>query len=180
MRSRSLVFASLCLSVAVAAACRPASEDDRTTRSARSGLEPGVVDGNPTCASLGLGTMSVKDEGAVNGTFSLGGGATVTVSNANGTTFDWAATIGIDAVIVKGGPNANVYIYDPESMGDTGLHAPTNPATGTFYGLSHIDFCFDDDDVPDGGGSSSGGSSSGGSSSGGSSSGGSSSGGQTW
>jgi uncharacterized membrane protein YgcG len=176
MRSRSLYIAALFAPIVAAAACRGSDDEVVATRSAQSRLEPGVVEGNPTCADLGLGTASFKDEDAVNGTFSLAGGGTVTVSNADGNTFDWSATIGIDAVIVKGGPNALIYVYDPESMGATGLHAPTNPANGKFYGLSHIDFCFD---VETGGGSSSGGSSSGGSSSGGSSSGGSSSGGSS-
>jgi uncharacterized membrane protein YgcG len=179
MRARSLYIAALFAPAVAVGACREATDDEVATRSSQSRLEPGVVVGNPTCVSLGLGTAMFKDEGAVNGTFSLEGGGTVTVSNADGNTFDWSATIGIDAVIVKGGPNALVYTYDPESMGATGLHAPTNPNNGKFYGLSHIDFCYD----ADGGGSSSGGSSSGGSSSGGSSSGGSSSGGssgKTW
>jgi hypothetical protein len=202
MRSKKSLFISICFASVIlsAAACRVSSEDEESTRSAQSRLEPGVVEGNPTCASLGLGTAFVKDEDAKNGTFALGADGSVTVSNADGNTFDWSATIGIDAVIVKGGPNANVYVYDPESMGGSGLHAPVNPANGTFYGLSHIDFCYDvepctpgtpgcgpctpgTEGCPDGGsssgGSSSGGSSSGGSSSGGSSSGGSSSGGSS-
>jgi hypothetical protein len=45
-------------------------------------------------------------------------------------------------VIVKGGPNANLYDYTPDgAAADTDLHAPVNPANGGFYGLSHISFC---------------------------------------
>jgi hypothetical protein len=57
--------------------------------------------------------------------------------------FDWTSNIGVDQVIAKGGPNANVYTYDPESTGDTGLHAPVNPNNNRFFGLSHISFCYD-------------------------------------
>src|SRR3712207_7533499 len=37
------------------------------------------------------------------------------VTTASGAHFDWTATSGIDAVIVKGGPNANVYRYSPQA-----------------------------------------------------------------
>ncbi len=181
MRAMSILVGATAVVTAVAGfvACTTKFVgDDAKTGSTRSSLEPGDVEGNPTCASLGFGTSAVKIEDPENGTFSLGGDAEVVISNSDGATFDWSATIGVDAVIVKGGPNAKVYVYDPESMAGTGLHAPINPNTGNPYGLSHIDFCVDDT-PEDGGGSSSGGSSSGGSSSGGSSSGGSSS-GQTW
>lgn len=69
----------------------------------------------------------------------------MTVTNLDGTYFNWTSTIGMDAVIAKGGPNANVYVYDPpaESFGDTGLVSPTNPSNDKPYGLSHIEFCFD-------------------------------------
>ncbi|MCI0398418.1 MAG: hypothetical protein L0332_06115 [Chloroflexi bacterium] len=58
---------------------------------------------------------------------------------------DWSSTFGIDAVIVKGGSNANLYIYDPpaESFGDSGLHSPINPNNGDPFGLSHVEFCYD-------------------------------------
>jgi hypothetical protein len=60
-----------------------------------------------------------------------------------GQVFDWAATLGIDAVIVKGGSNSEAYVYVPESYGDIGLHAPTNPKNNTYYEISHIEFCYD-------------------------------------
>jgi hypothetical protein len=45
-------------------------------------------------------------------------------------------------VIVKGGPNANFYDYRPDGEdADKNLHAPVNPGSGDFYGLSHISFC---------------------------------------
>ena len=78
------------------------------------------------------------------GTYDLPGGNTVTVTT-DGVNFDWSSTLGMDAVIAKGGPNANAYVYDPpaESFGDTGLHSPINPNNGQPFGLSHISFCYD-------------------------------------
>ena len=107
-------------------------------------VTPQVVAGNPTCGGN-------KFDPPNNGTHNVPGFGSITVSNANGSTFDWSSTFGIDSVIVKGGPNSNVYTYDPpaESFGDTGLHAPVNPSNGQFFGLSHIEFCFDEDQPPE-------------------------------
>jgi len=111
-----------------------------------------VVPGNPGCddiAPAGETWIELKVEPPEDGEFSDG---TLTVNvdvrdTEDGQVFDWDSNIGVDAVIVKGGPNANVYLYDPESMGDTGLHAPVSPS-GQWAGLSHISFCYDEDDVP--------------------------------
>ncbi len=45
----------------------------------------------------------------------------------------------------KGGPNANLYRYDPpaEVIRDGHLHSPDQPEQRHAYGLSHIEFCFD-------------------------------------
>jgi hypothetical protein len=119
------------------------------------GVQPAFVAGNPDCEDIGLG-YGFKVDGGPNGTFSftssdgtLTGGAledpnsSVTISNSDGSYFDWASTLGLDAVIVKGGPNANVYYYDPEATSDTNLHSPINPSNNTPFGLSHIEFCYD-------------------------------------
>jgi hypothetical protein len=106
---------------------------------------PGVhfVAGNPTCDSLGLGTIEVKVEGDYNKTYALNAyGDTVTVSSTDGIHFDWTSTLGIDAVISKGGDNANVYVYDPEATSGNGLYSPDNGG-GNVPAISHIDFCFD-------------------------------------
>lgn len=55
---------------------------------------------------------------------------------------DWISNFPVDAVIVKGGPNANMYVYEPASMGDAGLTPPINERTGFPFGLSHIEFCY--------------------------------------
>jgi LPXTG-motif cell wall-anchored protein len=113
---------------------------------------PEGVDGNPTCGDLapeGVEWTEFKVEPVEDGTFS-DGTLTVTIdvhATDDGPTFDWTSNIGVDAVFVKGGPNGTLYLYDPpaESTGDTGLHAPVNPNNDKFFGLSHISFCYDED-----------------------------------
>jgi hypothetical protein len=102
---------------------------------------------NPTCQDLGLGYLfELKIDPPVSGTYNLpDNSGSVTVNITGQGTFDWSSTFGIDAVIVKGGPNANVYKYDPESMGETNLVTLINPNNDKPYGLSHISFCYDID-----------------------------------
>lgn len=106
-------------------------------------VEPVFVASNPNCASIESTWDELKVEPVSDGTYS-DGTLTVTV-DVDGSVFDWSSDIGVDAVLVKGGPDANLYRYDPpaEETADTGLHAPTNPANDQFYGLSHISFCYD-------------------------------------
>jgi LPXTG-motif cell wall-anchored protein len=102
-------------------------------------VTPTQVPGNATCPA---GTTELKVEPVESGTFTDG---TLTVTLVvTGDTFSFTSNIGVDVVIVKGGPNSNVYDYRPgESTGDTGLHAPINPKTGEPFGLSHVSFCYD-------------------------------------
>ncbi len=105
-----------------------------------------TVAGNPQCASGFAFTLKLEDgENLANGTF-----GPIVISNYNGTSFNWAIATGFlntydaNTVIVKGGPNAEVYLYtDPGDDSDQGLTAPINPNNGKFYGVSHISFCFD-------------------------------------
>lgn len=109
-------------------------------------VDPVFMPGNPSCSDLGYdfgfkpqpepppsGTYTFPAPDGVN-TFSL---------TSDGTYFDWSSTLSLDAVIVKGGPNANVYYYDPEASSDTGLHAPINPNNSQPYAISHIEVCYD-------------------------------------
>ena len=104
-------------------------------------VPPIVVEGNASCTDLGCdngyGSLQTPPGLHVPGTSS-----TVTISS-DGTYFDWTSTLGMDAVIVKGGNNSNVYTYDPESYGDDGLSAPTDLNNGKPFGISHIEFCYD-------------------------------------
>jgi hypothetical protein len=107
-------------------------------------VTPTEVRGNPACPA---GTTTLKIEPVVSGTFT-DGTLTVTIvvrDTADGQVFDFTSNIGVDQVIAKGGPNANVYTYSPEATSDTGLHAPVNPNNDMFFGLSHISFCYDAD-----------------------------------
>src|SRR5215218_2806804 len=110
--------------------------------------EPVYHPGNPSCYDLGY-DHELKFDPPTAGSAS-GDGVTVDLSLGSdqyGQLVDWTSSKSIDAVIVKGGPNANAYVYAGESSGDTGLHAPFN-GPGKYYGLSHVDFCWDDETPP--------------------------------
>jgi hypothetical protein len=109
-----------------------------------SSVEPGVIAGNPSCIDLGYDFgFKPQPEPPPSGTYSFPGGPNTVTLTSDGTYFDWVSTLGIDAVIAKGGPNANVYGYDPESFSDTGLRSPINPNNNQPYAISHIEFCYD-------------------------------------
>jgi outer membrane biosynthesis protein TonB len=108
-------------------------------------VTPIFVQGNATCALLLPGTTELKIEPVADGTYS-DGTLSVTIhvyDTAEGQVFDFTANMGVDGVYVKGGPDGNLYAYNPEEIADTGLHAPVNPENNTYYGLSHISFCYD-------------------------------------
>lgn len=102
-------------------------------------VTPFLVPGNPSCAVVqgaetwtqlkkdGPGGVVVLDDGVVK--------VTATISNDR-KSLSFTATPGIDAVIVKAGPEANVYVYDPDSTGDTNLVVPPAGAD-----ISHVSFC---------------------------------------
>ena len=111
------------------------------------------VGNNATCGQLapeGANWTELKVDPVEDGTFT-DGTLTVTIEVTGFTdddepqVFDWTSNIGVDAVFVKGGPGGLLYVYDPESTGDTGLHAPVNPNNDKFFGLSHVSFCYDKD-----------------------------------
>jgi hypothetical protein len=121
-------------------------EVEPETAQFRASVEPIVLPGNPDCPD---GTHElIKIEPVESGSYMVNGD--VITIDVDGVYFDWTSTHGIDAVIVKGGPNANLYYYDDplnpggaEAFSDTELSAPINPMTQTPYGLSHITFCYD-------------------------------------
>jgi hypothetical protein len=113
-------------------------------------VDPIAIDGgNPTCADFG-GWLEVKADPPADGVFS-DGTLTITISNfqqsdsGNPGSFDWASNIGVDAVFVKAGSDKHqLYLYAPESTGDTGL----GPQAGTGNGISHVSFCYDEGEEP--------------------------------
>lgn len=110
--------------------------------------------GNVTCDDIGMNAEgSTPRMNFSSGTFSpaLPGWLTVNVS---GKSIEWIASDlpnhlpngFIGAVIVKGGPSAHVYFYDPSgdwqgTVSDDGLQAPTMLRNGNVPGLSNITFC---------------------------------------
>jgi hypothetical protein len=124
-------------------------------------VTPVTIDGNPKCGEVNYIGFKVEssdfDVPTVTGTYYLDGTHYVTIetycvnsglmkidcgSEYDPNAFDWTSNFPVDAVIVKGGPNANMYVYDPASTGDTLLTPPINDLTETPYGLSHVEFCY--------------------------------------
>jgi hypothetical protein len=106
----------------------------------------GVVSGNPSCSSLGIGDAEIKIDPPAEGTFSAGG-LEVTITDLDERSFDWTSSPGVDAVIVKGGPNANLYVCDPEGTAGNDFVAPST-CGGKPCGLSHVSFCHDEEADP--------------------------------
>jgi hypothetical protein len=111
------------------------------------GVQPIWMEGNPKCEDLGLLGFKPQPEPPPTGTYTFPDGVNTVDINSDGKYFDWFSTIGIDLVIVKGGPNANLYVYNPESFGDTDLHPPVNPNNQKVYAISHIDYCYDNEQL---------------------------------
>ncbi len=107
-------------------------------------VTPVVIAGNPTCIDLGY-DFGFKIDPPTPGIYPVGNGS-ITWTSADGVYLDWSSTFGIDAVLVKGGPNAHLYTYNPPALafGDTGLHSPlgAGPGGSQPYGISHLEFCF--------------------------------------
>ena len=101
------------------------------------GDDPQEVSGNPRCPA---GTTSLKIEPVESGTYTDGRLRISLDVQASAKTVAFRSNLGLDEVIVKGGPAANVYAYGKGTSG-SGLHAPVN-ASGGWAGLSHVDFCY--------------------------------------
>ena len=95
-------------------------------------VPPVKVDGNPKCVDYGLTPITSGVTYSVHDTYYV----------------KWTSTVAVDWVIVKGGPNANIYKYPVDAFGDDWLHAPINPSTGMPYDISHVEFCGDGVDEP--------------------------------
>jgi hypothetical protein len=100
------------------------------------------VAGNPPCEE------GTKIEPVAPGWYPLpdGGQIRITIHDtAAGQTFDFltspSANFYVSSVIVKGGPNALLWTFEPPDNEGYGLHAPVNPKNEKYYGLSHL--CFD-------------------------------------
>jgi hypothetical protein len=104
-------------------------------------VTPTTIAGNPSCEG------GTKIEPVADGTYAVPGGSiTIDVTDKS---FDFTTSgVTVFQVIVKGGPNANLYDY--ASLGgvtsDTGLSAPLHG--GKPAGLSHLCFFTDDEKPP--------------------------------
>jgi hypothetical protein len=107
-----------------------------------------LVEGNPSCPQGQYASLKIDPWGG-NGTYKVDGKDTIQITNATDVSFDWKLVdpglhlYDIDAVIVKGGPNAYIYFYSNRGDdSDTNLISPDNPG-GNQAGISHVEFCFD-------------------------------------
>jgi hypothetical protein len=108
------------------------------------GITPYVVSGYPSCAQVGaVGTNSVTFTPPVNGASSNG----IYLLVDSSTSFGWYVlpeiqNVDVRTIIVKGGPNSNVYVYPGGDYSDGPITAPRNPKNGKLYDVGSATFCF--------------------------------------
>lgn len=140
-----------------------------STAAAHEGTEPEPTDDNLSCAELAehVGTdeewVEFKHEGFFEeeGEYDLvlsdrgtpdddSDDAIVTIIGTGPKNFDWEANVGIDAVFVKGGTAHGSYLYyygGDELTEDVDYTVP--PYGQAQNSISHITFCWDDEDQPE-------------------------------
>jgi hypothetical protein len=92
-----------------------------------------AIAGNPTCDGTKIDPVAA-------GSYALVGGGHIVITLTAGSTFsfDTEGSALVSSIVVKGGPNALLWSFDPPVTSATGLHAQVNPANGKYYGLSHL------------------------------------------
>ncbi|MFD7458371.1 MULTISPECIES: hypothetical protein [unclassified Streptomyces] len=160
--SRSAVAATrllgvgLTTAVAVGLAAAPAS--------AAPDVPPIFIEGNPalTCPAGGEGLRVPPTDAEYEVELENGETGVLNVDISDDGTLltfsiDLGGEIAVRSVTVKGGPNANRYVYDAANgfpngtTGDDDLVSPLNPG-GNIPEISHIDFCFIPSDYDNGNG----------------------------
>ena len=102
-------------------------------------VTPVYFEGNPRLSTEAGDCLWLKVDPPVSGTYTKGDlTVTVTFSDA-GKYVEWISNQPIGTVIVKGGPGAYIYSYDPAATGDTGLRSPLNPG-GNIPQISWVGF----------------------------------------
>ena len=103
-----------------------------------------TIPGNPPCDGT-------KIDPVLAGTYALEGGGHIVITLGAGNTFsfDTQGSATVSSIMVKGGPNAVLWSFDPPVESWTGLHAPLNPNNGKWYGLSHLCVSSEKKDDPD-------------------------------
>jgi hypothetical protein len=117
------------------------------------GVTPYIIDGanpggNRTCAEVGMAFFSDADYYEFSSDRvdypEVPGGFGVNVTDGTYVSWEYAMHNGL-AVIVKGGNDANVYVYGAGTNSDSGLAAPVNPSDGSAE-LSNLTFCWNEPD----------------------------------
>lgn len=106
---------------------------------------PGTAGTNYTCRELaalyapGAEWFEVKFDQKPSGAHQAGDDMmTASISNGTAIDFNWSSDRSVDAVFVKSGTNGhNLYVYNAESTGDSGLTTPSG------QDISHVSFCYD-------------------------------------
>ena len=149
MKTLKFIAASLFLVAMIVSCSKDREERQFLTSSPGTIAVPGANNGgNITCEEVSLvtGCEFEFSSGRLDYGNWKNGGTSGPISWTNdGTYVTWSSTVPVKvAIIVKGGPNANVYFSgcDECLTGGTGLSAPINPANGKPYGLSNITFCY--------------------------------------
>lgn len=139
MRRKSLTLA------AVAAVMAPAAIGFVSPLANAATVTPTTREGNPTCVDLGYdyGFKPATADGKQNVPGTYTDSATdIKVTFTGGTPqVGWESTVAPAAVLVKGGPRSNEYVYNGSTKSDTDLEAPKNDG-GNVANLSHLEFCF--------------------------------------
>jgi hypothetical protein len=106
-------------------------------------IAPATAAPNPANTCPG----AVKIENPADGSYAVevaGRSGTIVLDvNEAASTFSFSSVGELNSwtsVIVKGGPGSLTYSFAPPVSSASGLHAPLNASSGTFYGLSHV--CF--------------------------------------
>ncbi len=136
-----LCLSLLCISLQVFAQC---PSDDPST----SGVIPEQIAWNPPGNQDCQNYSFYRLEPITSGVYPLPAGGTVTITVTNtacGPAFSVVGnSVNLFSIAVKGGPDSvNVYDYNSPIVNDGNLHSVHNPNNGQWYGLSHIDFCYE-------------------------------------
>lgn len=125
--------------------------------SASAAVDQEELPGNPDCQDLGFpnefkidgggefpdeGTYADGDEGTESKGDTEGFSVEITYTDDDPLTFDFESTIAVDVVLVKAGPGALAYEFDPASTDGSGLESPVDDS------ISHITFCWNGDTPP--------------------------------
>ena len=118
------------------------------------------LDGNHTCSDFevqfGGGqdwNDSKLDKSPEAGDTVVTSAGTITITAADGDTFSWSSTFGIDAVFVKSGDGGDkginvLYVYAPTAASPEATVGTNLTDQGGETGISHVSFCWDSGTPP--------------------------------